>query len=88
MDMNKLLPRIGAAIVAIMALSTFFIGCFFMPMTGALAGMTDGETGGGGVTAPVIRCVSYLPIGILAFLHFGKRCRVRENRMREPDDIE
>lgn len=49
----------------------FFIGCFIMPMTGMFAGMTNGETVNGGVIALVCWCVYFLPIGILAYRHFG-----------------
>ena len=50
----------------------FFPGCFIMPMTGMFTGMSDGGTGNGGVIALVIWCVYFLPIGILAFRHFGR----------------
>ena len=36
----------------------FFLGCFFLPMTGMFSGMSGGETSRGGA---------------LAFLHFGKK---------------
>lgn len=49
----------------------FFPGCFIMPMTGIFGGMSDGETSIGGVIALVCWCVYFLPIGILAFIHFN-----------------
>ena len=49
----------------------FFIGCFLMPMTGVITGMANGETSSGGVSALVLWCAYFLPIGILAFRHFG-----------------
>lgn len=48
----------------------FFIGCFIMPMTGVFSEMSDGGTSIGGVVALVFWCIYFLPIGILAFLHF------------------
>lgn len=48
----------------------FFIGCFIMPMTGVFSEMSDGGTSSGGVVALVFWCIYFLPIGILAFLHF------------------
>lgn len=50
----------------------FFISCFIMPMTGVFSGMSDGGTSIGGVAALVFWCIYFLPIGILAFLHFKK----------------
>ena len=51
----------------------FFIGCFLMPMTGVFIDMSDGETSGGGVVALILWCVYFFPIGILAYMHFGKK---------------
>ncbi|MBR4622462.1 MAG: hypothetical protein IKO44_02885 [Ruminococcus sp.] len=51
----------------------FFPGCFIMPMTGMFEKMSDGGTSSGGVIALVCWCVYFLPIGILAFLHFGRK---------------
>ena len=56
----------------------FFPGCFLMPMTGMFVRPEEGETSGGGVIALILWCVYFLPIGILAFRHFGKR-RESEN---------
>lgn len=50
----------------------FFFGCFLMPMTGMFTGMSDGGTGNGGVIALVAWCAYFLPIGVLAWRHFGK----------------
>ncbi len=51
----------------------FFVGCFLMPMTSVFAGMADGETSSGGVTALIAWCAYFLPVGVLAWLHFGKK---------------
>ena len=51
----------------------FFIGCFIMPMTGVIGGMANGETSKGGVIALVCWCAYFLPIGILAYRHFGRQ---------------
>ena len=51
----------------------FFIGCFIMPMTGVITGMANGETSHGGVIALVCWCVYFLPIGVLAYRHFGRQ---------------
>ena len=48
----------------------FFIGCFFMPMTGMFRGMADGETSRSGVIALVAWCAFFLPVGLLARWHF------------------
>lgn len=53
----------------------FFISCFIMPMTGVFGGMAGGETDIGGTVALVIWCVYFLPIGVLAYKHFGKTSR-------------
>ena len=50
----------------------FFIGCFLMPMTGVITGMANGETSNGGVIALVCWFAYFLPIGVLAYRHFGK----------------
>ena len=49
----------------------FFIGCFIMPMTGVFTSLASGETSSGGVIALVAWCVYFLPIGVLAFIHFA-----------------
>lgn len=51
----------------------FFIGCFIMPMTGLFASMASGKTSSSGVIALVAWCAYFLPVGILAFLHFGRK---------------
>lgn len=48
----------------------FFFGCFLMPMTGAFRSMAGGETSMGGVIALECWCAYFLPVGILAFVHF------------------
>lgn len=48
----------------------FFFGCFLMPMTGAFQSMAGGETSIGGVIALECWCAYFLPVGILAFVHF------------------
>jgi hypothetical protein len=53
----------------------FFIGCFIMPMTGVITGMANGETSRGGVIALVCWCAYFLPIGVLAYRHFGGQDR-------------
>ena len=50
----------------------FFIGCFVMPMTGVFTSMATGEAGSGGTIALIAWCAYFLPIGILAYRHFGK----------------
>ena len=51
----------------------FFFGCFLMPMTGVFSAMASGETSSGGVIALVAWCAYFLPVGILAFIHFAKK---------------
>lgn len=51
----------------------FFPGCFIMPMTGAFRGMADGGSSKAGTIALVIWCAYFLPIGVLAFIHFLKK---------------
>ena len=51
----------------------FFIGCFVMPMTGAFTAMADGGAGNGGTIALLFWCAYFLPIGVLAYRHFGNR---------------
>lgn len=48
----------------------FFFGCFILPMTGAFRSMTGGETNIGGVIALEFWCAYFIPIGVLAFVHF------------------
>ena len=49
----------------------FFPGCLIMPMAGMFLGH-DGSTSSGGVIALEIWCLYFLPIGILAYLHFKR----------------
>ena len=51
----------------------FFFGCFIMPMTGVFASMSDGKTNIAGTAALVAWCAYFLPIGMLAYRHFGKK---------------
>ena len=51
----------------------FYFSCTFMPMTGMFVNKSSGGDGLGGRLALVAWCVYFLPIGILAFLHFRKR---------------
>ena len=53
----------------------FFVGCFFMPMTGIFTNMASGETGNEGTIALLGWCVYFLPIGVLAYRHFGGQHR-------------
>jgi len=50
----------------------FFISCFIMPMTGVFTSMASGEESSGGTIALLIWCVYFIPIGALAYRHFGK----------------
>ena len=50
----------------------FFFSCFLMPMTGMFTGMANGEKGNGGDIALLFWCAYFLPIGVLAWKHFGK----------------
>jgi len=51
---------------------SFFFGCFIMPMTGVFVSLSDGRTSIGGTAALVAWCVYFLPIGLLAYKHFGR----------------
>lgn len=53
----------------------FFISCFIMPMTGVFTSMSSGETGNGGTIALLFWCAYFLPIGVLAYQHFGKEIK-------------
>lgn len=50
----------------------FFLSCFLMPMTGMFTSMANGEKGNGGDIALLFWCAYFLPIGVLAWKHFGK----------------
>lgn len=50
----------------------FFISCFVMPMTGVFTSMAGGGTGGAGTIALLFWCAYFIPIGVLAYKHFGK----------------
>ena len=49
----------------------FFFSCFFMPMTGMFTHMAEGKSGHGGGIALLFWCIYFMPIGILAYRHFG-----------------
>lgn len=49
----------------------FFFSCLITPMTGVFANMSDGRINIGGVIALTAWCAYFLPIGILAYKHFG-----------------
>jgi cytochrome b561 len=51
----------------------FYLSCTFMPMTGMFTKISSGGNGLGGRLALVAWCVFFLPIGILAFVHFGRQ---------------
>lgn len=51
---------------------SFFFLCFIMPMTGVFSTMSNGETNIGGVVALEFWCAYFIPIGILAYIHFIK----------------
>ena len=51
----------------------FFLSCFIMPLTGVFSFMADGHSGHGGILALEIWCAYFLPIGVLAFIHFNKK---------------
>ncbi len=51
----------------------FFLSCFFMPLTGMFANLSESGGSKGGTIALVAWCAYFLPIGILSFIHFGKK---------------
>ena len=51
----------------------FFFSCTFMPMTGIFTNIKSDGSGIGGRLALVVWCAYFLPVGILAFLHFGRK---------------
>ena len=53
----------------------FYFSCTFMPMTGMFLKMSSGGDGLGGRLALVAWCVYFLPIGVLAYRHFGSQLR-------------
>ena len=53
----------------------FYFSCTFMPMTGMFSKMSSGGDGLGGRLALVAWCVYFLPIGVLAYRHFGSQLR-------------
>ena len=55
--------------------SHYFFSCTFMPMTGMFLKMPSDGTGIGGRLAVVAWCVYFLPVGVLAYRHFGGQHR-------------
>jgi hypothetical protein len=53
----------------------FFFSCTFMPMTGMFLKMPSDGAGIGGRLALVAWCVYFLPVGVLAYRHFGVQHR-------------
>ena len=53
----------------------FYFSCTFMPMTGMFSKMSSGGDSLGGRLALVAWCVYFLPIGVLAYRHFGGQHR-------------
>lgn len=51
----------------------FFLSCFIMPLTGVFSFMADGHSSHGGILALEIWCAYFLPIGVLAFIHFNSQ---------------
>lgn len=58
----------------------FFISCFILPMTGMFSSMAGGETSRGGAMALVAWCAYFLPIGMLAYRHFGNENTSQEDK--------
>ena len=50
-----------------------FFSCFIMPMNGIFTGMSDGGSSKGGTIALLFWCAHFLPIGVLSYLHFGRK---------------
>ena len=61
--------------VLMMIHGVFYFSCTFMPMTGMFSKMSPGGDGLGGRLALVAWCVYFLPIGVLAYRHFGSQLR-------------
>ena len=61
--------------VLMMIHGVFYFSCTFMPMTGMFSKMSSGGDGLGGRLALVAWCVYFLPIGVLAYRHFGSQLR-------------
>ncbi len=53
----------------------FFLSCFIMPMTGMFTSMANGNSGNGGSIALLFWCICFIPIGVLAWLHFSRAAR-------------
>jgi cytochrome b561 len=65
--------------VLLMIHGVFYFSCTFMPITGIFTRMSSGGNGNGigGRLALVAWCVYFLPIGILSFLHFQNRKKMK-----------
>lgn len=50
----------------------FFPACFILPMTGVFTAMGEGEGSVGGTAALLVWCAWFLPVGVLAYRHFGR----------------
>ncbi len=50
----------------------FFLSSFFMPLTGMFTKMAEGKSGNGGGIALLFWCIYFLPIGVLAYIHFSR----------------
>ena len=58
----------------------FFPGCVFMPMTGMFVDIPKSSGGiSGGDLALVVWCLYFLPIGIIAYIHFAKTKEKKED---------
>jgi 4-amino-4-deoxy-L-arabinose transferase-like glycosyltransferase len=51
----------------------FFPGCLIMPITGMFLNLDKSD--GSGYYALLIWCIYFIPIGVLAFRHFGKNSK-------------
>ena len=51
----------------------FFPGCFLLPMLGVFPPVAAGEMGAGGTVALLFWCAYFLPVGALAYRHFGTK---------------
>ena len=51
----------------------FFPSCFIMPMTGVFSSMSGGGKSYGGLIALEFWCAYFIPVGVLAFIHFNRK---------------
>ena len=66
----------------------FYFSCTFMPMTGMFSKMSSGGDGLGGRLALVAWCVYFLPVGILALIHFGEKTKKDTNNLTSNPDLQ